>query len=36
MTVRGEPVIPYLAADGSLWGVIREGDRYLVAVLRAA
>lgn len=34
--VRGEPVIPYLAADGSLWGVIREGDRYLVAVLRAA
>mgnify|MGYP001605607449 CR=1 FL=1 len=34
--VRGEPVIPYLAADGGLWGVIREGDRYLVAVLRAA
>jgi len=34
--VRGEPVIAYLAADGSLWGVIRDADRLLVAVLRAA
>lgn len=34
--VRGEPVIPYLAADGSLWGVIRDGEKLLVAVLRGA
>lgn len=34
--VRGEPVIPYLAADGSLWGVVRDGEKLLVAVLRAA
>jgi predicted DNA-binding WGR domain protein len=32
----GRPVIAYLAADGSLWGVVRDDDRYLVAVLRSA
>jgi predicted DNA-binding WGR domain protein len=32
----GRPVIAYLAADGSLWGVVRDDDRFLVAVLRAA
>ena len=32
----GQPVIAYLAADGSLWGVARDADRLLVAVLRAA
>lgn len=34
--VDGLPVAPYLAADGSLYGVARSGDRYLVAVLRSA
>lgn len=34
--VDGAPAIPYLAADGALYGVARSGDRYLVAVLRSA
>lgn len=34
--VDGQPAIPYLAADGALYGVARSGDRYLVAVLRSA
>lgn len=34
--VDGQPAIPYLAADGALYGVARAGDCYLVAVLRSA